>query len=164
MPYQSDERGLPLYDYLQRRTDKSRDNIFYKVPAFGNELHLNLTLNRKLMSPNLVVETRLADGTVSNTPVPQNTYYLGHVMYDPRSMVAVSDEGGLVCIYHIRLHSSNTKPVNTAVAKLYRTSDKLKRSIFLALIQVQYVYSTHYSFLVIDMFLLVLVSRSKSSL
>ena len=102
IPYQSDERGLPLYDQRQRRADEPRENIFYKVPAFGRELHLNLTLNRKLMSPSLVMETRRADGTVSHTPAPQNTYYLGHVVSDPNSMVAVSDEGELVCMHHIQ--------------------------------------------------------------
>ena len=105
IPYQSDERGLPLYDQGQRRADEPREEIFYKVTAFGRELHLNLTLNKKLMSPNLVMETRRADGTVSHTPAPQNTYYLGHVVSDPHSMVAVSDEGGLVCMHHIQFSS-----------------------------------------------------------
>ena len=95
-PYQLDERGLPLHDQRQRRSDEPRENMFYKVPAFGRELDLNLTLNRKLMSPNLVMETRRADGTVSYASVPKNRYYLGHVVSDPHSIVAVSDEGGLV--------------------------------------------------------------------
>ena len=45
------------------------------------------------------METRRADGTVSYASVPKNTYYLGHVVSDPNSMVAVSDEGGLVCTF-----------------------------------------------------------------
>ncbi len=98
IPHPLDERGLPLYDQRQRRADEPRENIFYKVPAFGRELHLNLTLNRKLMSPNLVMKTRHADGTVLHAPAPKNTYYHGHVVSEPHSMVAVSDEGGLVCI------------------------------------------------------------------
>ncbi len=101
IPHQLDDTGHPLYDQRQRRSDESRENIFYKVPAFGRELHLNLTLNKNLMPPNLVVETRHADGTVSRAPAPKNTYYLGHVVSDPHSMVAVSDEGGLVCLHHI---------------------------------------------------------------
>lgn len=101
-PYQLDERGLPLHDQRQRRTDEPRENVFYKVLAFGRELDLNLTLNRKLMSPNLVMETRRADGTVSYASVPKNRYYLGHVGSDPHSMVAISDEGGLVCKYTMK--------------------------------------------------------------
>lgn len=100
-PYQLDERGLPIHDQRQRRTDELRENVFYKVPAFGRELDLNLTLNRKLMSRNLIMETRRTDGTVSHASVPKNTYYLGHVVSDPHSMVAVSNEGGLVCTYTV---------------------------------------------------------------
>ncbi|KAJ7351837.1 metalloendopeptidase [Desmophyllum pertusum] len=96
IPHQLDERGLPLSDpQRQRRTEEPRENIFYKVAAFGRDLHLNLTLNRKLMSRDLVMETRHADGTVSYASPPKNTYYLGHVMSDPHSIVAVSDDGGL---------------------------------------------------------------------
>lgn len=110
-PYQLDERGLPLHDLRQRRMDEPRERKFYKVPAFGRELDLNLTLNRKFMSPNLVVETRHADGTVSYANVPKNTYYFGHVVSDPHSMVAVSDEGGLVCALcaTINIHNFNTR-------------------------------------------------------
>jgi len=107
-PYQLDERGLPFHDQRQRRTDELRENVFYKVSAFGRELDLNLTLNRKLMPANLVMETRRADGTVSHASVPKNTYYIGHVVSDPHSMVAVSDDGGLVCTYTVgnNLHQS----------------------------------------------------------
>ena len=48
------------------------------------------------MSPDLVAETIYADGTISYSPPPPNNYYLGNVMSDPDSMVAVSDNGGLV--------------------------------------------------------------------
>ena len=91
-PYQLNEN----FKRRRRRAEESRENIFYKVKAFGRELHLNLTLNKKLMSPDLVAETIYADGTISYSPPPPNNYYLGNVMSDPYSMVAVSDNGGLV--------------------------------------------------------------------
>ena len=119
-PYQLDERGLSLHDQRQRRTDEPRENIFYKVPAFGGEMDLNLTLNRKLMSPNLVMETRRADGTVSYSSVPKNSYYLGHVVSDPHSMVAVSDEGGLVCKYIMQQFSSQLQFLCTFLKRTFR--------------------------------------------
>ena len=33
---------------------------------------------------------------MTSYPVPENTYYLGHVASDPSSTVAVSNNGGLV--------------------------------------------------------------------
>ncbi|KAL9963366.1 hypothetical protein ACROYT_G026876 [Oculina patagonica] len=117
IPHQLDERGLPLHDQRQRRSDESRENIFYKVPAFGRELHLNLTLNRKLMSPNVVVETRHADGTVSRAPAPKNTYYLGHVVSDPHSLVSVSDERGLTGMLKLLSDTLFIHPLPTHLAK-----------------------------------------------
>lgn len=123
IPYQLDERGLPLSDpQRQRRTEEPRENIFYKVAAFGRDLHLNLTLNRKLMSRDLVMETRHADGTVSYASPPKNTYYLGHVMSDPHSIVAVSDDGGLgrglVCMQHCRFYSGIPVYLNIRMLKI----------------------------------------------
>lgn len=116
-PYQLDERGLPIHDQRQRRTDELRENVFYKVPAFGRELDLNLTLNRKLMSRNLIMETRRTDGTVSHASVPKNTYYLGHVVSDPHSMVAVSNEGGLTGMLKLSSDTLFIHPLPTHLAK-----------------------------------------------
>lgn len=105
--------------------DEPRERKFYKVPAFGRELDLNLTLNRKFMSPNLVVETRHADGTVSYANVPKNTYYFGHVVSDPHSMVAVSDEGGLVCALCATINIHNFKTSSLKVRNLAISCGKL---------------------------------------
>ena len=110
VPYESDENGHPLPEQrVQQRSLERRDNIFYKVPVFGKELRLNLTLNRKLMSPNLVMETRHADGTVLYSSAPTNTLYLGHVMSDPYSMVAVSNDEGLVCMHEFHFIARNLR-------------------------------------------------------
>ena len=79
----------------QRRSTES-SNVFYKMHAFGKDLHLNLALNDKLMSPGLQFEQTLPSGDVSMKPVPKNTFYLGHVSSDPDSLVAVSSDEGLV--------------------------------------------------------------------
>ena len=96
-PYQLDETGgpLPVEERLQSLSQEPREKLLYKVPTFGKELHLDLKLNRKLMSPNLVMEKRHANGKVSYISVPKNTYYIGHVKSDPNSTVAVSYNSGL---------------------------------------------------------------------
>ena len=96
-PYQLDETGspLPVGKRLQSLSQEPREKLLYKVSTFGKELHLDLKLNRKLMSPNLVMEKRHANGKVSYISVPKNTCYIGHVKSDPNSMVAVSHDSGL---------------------------------------------------------------------
>ena len=58
-------------------------------------LHLNLTKNEELMSPWLTVE-RHENGTVTREDPPHNTFLSGHVNSEPGSLVAVSNENGLV--------------------------------------------------------------------
>ena len=93
----------------QRRSTEN-SNVFYKMHAFGKDLHLNLALNDKLMSPGLQFEQTLPSGDVSMKPVPKNTFYLGHVSSDPDSLVAVSNDEGLVSNAIIcRMSKSNIK-------------------------------------------------------
>ena len=67
-----------------------------RQPLLRKKAEREVNENKKLMSPDLVAETIYADGTISYSPPPPNNYYLGNVMSDPDSMVAVSDNGGLV--------------------------------------------------------------------
>lgn len=71
---------------------------FYKLKAFDEELPLELSLNEKLMSPDLRVEVMRRGGAIENQPVPKNTFYLGKLSNVPESTVAVSDDGGLVSL------------------------------------------------------------------
>ena len=75
------------------------DTKHYKMDVFGQELPLKLSLNRHLMSPELRVEVQQGNRSTVFHPRLQNTFYLGKVMNDPVSIVAVSDAEGLV-----RLH------------------------------------------------------------
>ena len=51
------------------------------------------------MSPDLRVEVMRSGGAMEYQPAPKNTFYLGKLSNDPGSMVAVSDDGGLVRVY-----------------------------------------------------------------
>lgn len=65
---------------------------------------MTLTRNGILMNHGLTVTAQNADGTMTSRPVPENTFYLGHVSSDPGSVVAVSELGGLVNKILLRLH------------------------------------------------------------
>ena len=87
------------YSMHPARTKRStvlHDSSFYKLDAFGTKLHLKLKRNEHLMAPGLKVLKQKSDGTVTSHSAPENTFYLGHVDSDPRSTVAVSNNGGLV--------------------------------------------------------------------
>ena len=77
-------------------SDALHEEKLYKLNAFEEEVPIQLSLNRKLMSPDLKVEVMRSDGSMEHHPIPRNTFYLGKLANDPDSMVAVSDDGGLV--------------------------------------------------------------------
>ncbi|CAH3149788.1 unnamed protein product [Pocillopora meandrina] len=102
IPYHSKESGkfvsLSLGQSRHRRSVGESKVTHYKLAAFGQELHVTLTRNSILMNHGLTVKTQNADGTMTSRPVPENTFYLGHVSSDPGSVVAVSELGGLTGI------------------------------------------------------------------
>lgn len=88
-------------DHRHRRNLNGDDQKtkFYKLKAFGEELPLELSLNKNLMASDLKVEVMGSNGASVFQPAPRNSFYLGKVSSDPDSMVAVSDAGGLVRTY-----------------------------------------------------------------
>ena len=68
---------------------------YYNIKAFGMSLHLNLSKNEELMAPGMTVEKH-ENGTITQEDVPKNTFYRGHVASQPGSLVALSNENGLV--------------------------------------------------------------------
>ena len=108
IPYHSKESGkfvsLSLDQSRHRRSVGESEVTHYKLAAFGQELHVTLTRNGILMNHGLTVKTQNANGTMTSHPVPENTFYLGHVSSDPGSVVAVSELGGLVNKILLRLH------------------------------------------------------------
>jgi len=66
------------------------------MDAFGFSLHLNVTKAKHLLAPGSIVETTHENGSKSYTALPKNTFYSGHVVSHPGSVVAISNQGGLV--------------------------------------------------------------------
>ena len=100
-PFQADDAGKFISHelYKQSRTKRSTtqpDSWFYKMDAFGLSLHLNVTKAKHLLAPGSIVETTHENGSKSYTALPKNSFYSGHVVSHPGSVVAISNEGGLV--------------------------------------------------------------------
>ena len=89
-PFETDHR------HKRNLNGDDQKTKFYKLKAFGEELPLELSLNKNLMASDLKVEVMGSDGTSVFQPAPRNSFYLGKVSSDPDSIVAVSDAGGLV--------------------------------------------------------------------
>ena len=100
-PYQSNEQGefvtYSMYSHTRNKRDiEPQASPFYIMDAFGTKLHLKLKRNDHLLAPGMTVLRRNNDGTTTIHPAPANTFYLGQVASDPKSMIAVSNHGGLV--------------------------------------------------------------------
>ena len=102
-PYLSNNQGdfvsYSLHHSSARRkrdADRYAENSYYKLDTFGKKLHLRLRRNEHLLAPDLKLVRQNGDGTTASNPAPPNTFYLGHVVTDPSSTVALSNHGGLV--------------------------------------------------------------------
>lgn len=82
--------------FRRRRSIGHPDVLHYKLHAFGSKLQLRLKRNLNLMSPNFVIERHHRGGIVTTEPAPRNKYYLGKVLSDPDSLVALRSDKGLV--------------------------------------------------------------------
>lgn len=81
-----------------RRDAGHSDVLHYKVHAFGSKLRLRLKRNTNLMTSNLVIERHHREGMVTTQSAPKNEYYLGKVLSDPDSLVALKSDRSLVRI------------------------------------------------------------------
>ena len=100
-PFQADETGEFLSHELHKRSRSKRstdqpNNWFYNMEAFGFKLHLNVTKSRHILAPGAIVETVHENGSKFYAAPPKNTFYSGHVVSHPGSVVAVSNHDGLV--------------------------------------------------------------------
>ena len=68
----------------------------YKMDAFGKEMLLKLRRNTQLVKPGLQLETRNANGEVTRMSLKSDWYFHGTVSSDPGSLVAISNDKGLV--------------------------------------------------------------------
>ena len=74
-----------------------KEPVFFKLSAFGQDFHLNVTINDELFSPNFEVEIR-SNGSSEFHYEIDHCHYLGQLLpaNGKRSKVAISNCDGLV--------------------------------------------------------------------
>ena len=83
---------------IRRSSDKvdHREEVHYKVSAFGNDFHLHLQRNRRLLAPDFKVEVIGKNGRVMKRHTLENCHYVGKLKARSTSTVAISNCQGLV--------------------------------------------------------------------
>lgn len=102
-PFQADEAGQfithALHKYSRtKRTIGKPTFHFYNMKAFGLSLHLNVTEAKPILAPGTIVETTHENGSKTYHTPPKNAFYNGRVVSQPGSVVAISNQDGLVRI------------------------------------------------------------------
>lgn len=83
----------------QGETDhlRLRETLFYNVTVFGQEFHLRLRLNSRLVAPGAKVEWLEDDNQTHSEPLlPSDCLYVGYVTNVQDTSVAISNCDGLV--------------------------------------------------------------------
>uniref|UniRef100_A0A8B9HV82 ADAM metallopeptidase with thrombospondin type 1 motif, 2 n=1 Tax=Astyanax mexicanus TaxID=7994 RepID=A0A8B9HV82_ASTMX len=74
----------------------TRETLFYNVTVFGQEFHLHLRPNSRLVAPGATVEWHEDDNRTHSEPLlPSDCLYVGHVTNVPDTSVAISNCDGL---------------------------------------------------------------------
>lgn len=123
-PFQAEETGEFLSHELHKRSRRKRstdqpNNWFYNMEAFGFKLHLNVTKSRHILAPGAIVETVHENGSKSYAAPPKNTFYSGHVVSHPGSVVAVSNHDGLSGMINLIKQALFIQPLPNHLAKDY---------------------------------------------
>ena len=82
------------------------ETLFYNVTVFGQELHMQLRLNSRLVAPGATVEWHDdGNGTRYEPLLPSDCLYVGHATNVPDTAVAISNCDGLVSPFSWALSS-----------------------------------------------------------
>lgn len=101
-PFLADHAGEFVSNNLnhksrQRRSPGKENELFYKMDALGRKYHLKMSKSDDILTPDAKVKIIEADGKITVREPLRMNYYQGHVVSDPHSMVAITnDDSGLV--------------------------------------------------------------------
>lgn len=93
------DQGNPISGKRAKRDVNKSGQKYFSLTAFGNKLHLNVTLNKNLIGPNFYVETKHKNGSRAFADTPHRNFYHGHVVSQPNSLVAISENRGVVSAF-----------------------------------------------------------------
>ncbi|KAJ7996439.1 hypothetical protein DPEC_G00237090 [Dallia pectoralis] len=108
----SDPSGGDLDDLVF--TAGHRETIFYNVTVFGQELHLRLHLNSRLVAPGTKVEWHETDNQTRFEPLRDNDcFYVGEVANVRGTSVAISNCDGLAGMIRTRKEEFFIEPLES---------------------------------------------------
>ncbi|KAK2573570.1 A disintegrin and metalloproteinase with thrombospondin motifs 18 [Acropora cervicornis] len=121
IPLETEPNGRTVSRFRRRKRSVARpDVLHYRLHAFGTRLQLKMKRNKRLMAPNLVVETHHGGGMVTTRPVPKNKFYLGKVSSDLDSLVALRSNRGLTGMIRTFGEVLLVQPLSKHLAKRLR--------------------------------------------
>ncbi|TSL04394.1 A disintegrin and metalloproteinase with thrombospondin motifs 2 [Bagarius yarrelli] len=83
-------------DAQEHRGPEHHETIFYNVSVFGQEFHMRLRRNSRLVAPGATLEWHEEDNQTRTEPLlPSECLYVGHVTNIPDTSVAISNCDGL---------------------------------------------------------------------
>lgn len=94
IPYQVDKGGEFISHVIRQKNHRSTaetKNVHYKIPAFGKQLHLELSKETTFLSPGLIIEEEKTQRQVNHS-----CHFTGRLKDQPGSPVFVSNCRGLV--------------------------------------------------------------------
>ncbi|XP_022802291.1 A disintegrin and metalloproteinase with thrombospondin motifs 18-like isoform X3 [Stylophora pistillata] len=119
-PHQTDVVGRTMSPLRIRRDAGHSDVLHYEVHAFGSKLRLRLKRNTNLMTSNLVIERHHREGMVTTQSAPKNEYYLGQVLSDPDSLVALKSDRSLMGMIRTSRETLFVQPLSLKWARRVR--------------------------------------------
>nr|XP_058947193.1 A disintegrin and metalloproteinase with thrombospondin motifs 20-like isoform X1 [Pocillopora verrucosa] len=119
-PHHTDVNGRTMSPFLIKGDVGHSDILHYDLHAFGSKLRLRLRRNRNLMAPNLVIERHHGKGMVTTQSAPKNKYYLGQVLSDPDSLVALRGDTSLMGMIRTSRETLFIQPLSTHLARRVR--------------------------------------------
>lgn len=121
IPLETEPNGRTVSRFRRRKRSVARpDVLHYRLHAFGRRLQLKMKPNKRLMAPNLVIETHHGGGVVTTRPVPKNKFYLGKVSSDPDSLVALRSNRDLTGMIRTFGEVLLVQPLSKHLAKRVR--------------------------------------------
>ncbi|XP_062867386.1 A disintegrin and metalloproteinase with thrombospondin motifs 2 [Trichomycterus rosablanca] len=90
-------RRRDTHQHREQETEpERRETLFYNVTVFGQDFHLRLNRNSRLVAPGATLEWHEEDNRTRTEPLlPSDCLYVGHVTNVPDTSVAISNCDGL---------------------------------------------------------------------
>ncbi|KAI4879278.1 hypothetical protein NFI96_000407 [Prochilodus magdalenae] len=101
----------------RRRSENQQEHLFLSLPAFGQELYLQLQRDEAFLSEGFVVEERSEGGSVQHEPnfKGQSCFYTGAVLNHTDSFASLDACGGLTGLVQTRDETLFIEPVGQVV-------------------------------------------------